>query len=599
MIFFAGNSLSKSITRTNLVLIPKKSNVQSFSDMRPISLSSFVNKIFSSIIHDRLQDILPKIISSNQSGFVKGRSIIENVLLTQELISYINKRGKPSNVVIKLDMAKAYDRVSCFFLMKILRKMGFSNKVVDLIWRLITNNYYSVIINGQPHGFFHSTRGVKQGDPLFPALFILSAEVLTRALNALFNNDQFIRYGMPKWSPNLKYLAYVDDTIIFSSTNEYSLKKIMSTLQKYEKQSGQKVNKEKSFYYLHQNTTRNISERVKQCLDMNWGDFPMTYLGCPIIHSIKRKEHFVELIDNVKGKLQDWKGKMLPDGGKEVLITSVLQSTPIYILSAIFPPMCVINELHRIFAKFFWINKETRKSKHWSAWKKICLPKQEGGLGFRSMLKFLRLCMINFGGDSELKRICGPIFFETSIVKKQIPTLMECKGGSQVWKYMLENRDLLEQAIWWEPKGGTSSIWFENWTNLGPLVKHQSEGHTCHVMRDVEEFLNEEGWNYDEMQNYVAEHVVDHIRNNMSQLKLVNQGDKPWWTVTSNGKFSVKSAWELLRVKENVCDDLKHLWCKGIPFKFSFLAWRIWKGQVSVAQLMHSWNPKTYACLES
>ncbi|KAH0682950.1 hypothetical protein KY290_021538 [Solanum tuberosum] len=145
---------------------------------------------------------------------------------------------------------------------------------------------------------------------------------------------------------------------------------------------------------------------------------------------------------------------------------------------------------------------------------------------------------------------------------------------------MLENRDLLEQAIWWEPKGGTSSSWFENWTNLGPLFKHQSEGHTCHIMRDVEEFLNEEGWNYDEMQNYVPEHVVDHIRNNMSQLKLVNQGDKPWWTVTSNGKFSVKSAWELLRVKENVCDDLKHLWCKGIPFKFSFLAWRIWKGQV-------------------
>uniref|UniRef100_M1CSU0 Non-LTR retroelement reverse transcriptase n=1 Tax=Solanum tuberosum TaxID=4113 RepID=M1CSU0_SOLTU len=183
--FFAANSLPKSITHTNLVLIPKKSNVQSFSDMRPISLSSFVNKIFSSIIHDRLQDILPKIISSNQSGFVKGRSIIENVLLTQELISYISKRGKPSNVVIKLDMAKAYDRVSCFFLMKILRKMGFSNKVVDLIWRLITNNYYSVIINGQPHGFFHSTRGVKQGDPLFPALFILSAEVLTRALNLI------------------------------------------------------------------------------------------------------------------------------------------------------------------------------------------------------------------------------------------------------------------------------------------------------------------------------------------------------------------------------------------------------------------------------
>lgn len=79
--FFAGNTLPKSITHTNLVLIPKKDNVQSFLDMRPISLSNFVNKILSRIIHNRLENILPNLISSNQSGFVKGRSIIENVLL--------------------------------------------------------------------------------------------------------------------------------------------------------------------------------------------------------------------------------------------------------------------------------------------------------------------------------------------------------------------------------------------------------------------------------------------------------------------------------------------------------------------------------------
>lgn len=82
--------------------------------LRPISLSNFFNKVLSRIIHDRLKNILPNLISSNQSGFVKGRSIIENVLLAQELVTNITKRGKPTNVVIKLDMAKAYDRVSWF-----------------------------------------------------------------------------------------------------------------------------------------------------------------------------------------------------------------------------------------------------------------------------------------------------------------------------------------------------------------------------------------------------------------------------------------------------------------------------------------------------
>jgi len=110
--FFSGNSLAKSISHTNLVLLPKKDQVHSFADLRPISLSNFINKIFSRIVHDRVEALLPKLISYNQSGFVKGRSIIENILLTQEIVTDIRKRGKPVNVVIKLDMAKAYDKVS-------------------------------------------------------------------------------------------------------------------------------------------------------------------------------------------------------------------------------------------------------------------------------------------------------------------------------------------------------------------------------------------------------------------------------------------------------------------------------------------------------
>ncbi|XP_060210576.1 uncharacterized protein LOC132637514 [Lycium barbarum] len=121
--FFEGQTLPKSITHTNLVLLPKKNVVEAFSDMRPISLSNFINKVISRVVHDKLDKLLTKVISPNQSGFVKGRNIIENVVLTQEIT----------------------------------------------------------------HGLFHSTRGVKQGYPLSPALFIIAAEVLSRALNSLFD----------------------------------------------------------------------------------------------------------------------------------------------------------------------------------------------------------------------------------------------------------------------------------------------------------------------------------------------------------------------------------------------------------------------------
>lgn len=110
--FLCGHELTKLITHTNLVLIPKKEVVKGFSDLRPISLSSFANNIISRVVHGRLERVLPKIISQNQYGFVKGRNFAENILLVQEIIRDINKRSKNMNVVVKLDTEKASDRVS-------------------------------------------------------------------------------------------------------------------------------------------------------------------------------------------------------------------------------------------------------------------------------------------------------------------------------------------------------------------------------------------------------------------------------------------------------------------------------------------------------
>nr|XP_016433987.1 PREDICTED: uncharacterized protein LOC107760452 [Nicotiana tabacum] len=234
-------------------------------------------------------------------------------------------------------------------------------------------------------GFFKSTRGVKQGDPLSPILFILSAELLSRSLNQLFEDKSFIGFGMPKWSGHLNHLAYVDDTIILASAHPTSLSKIIGILGRYEQISGQLINKAKSLYYMHANVAHDLCWSVGNITGFARGQFPFTYLGCPIFYTRRRNDYYDDLVKKVKAKLHSWKGKLLSFGGKATLIISVLQSMPVHLLSVLDPPNNILVHLHKIFARFFWSNKQEGRSRHWASWQNLCLPKDEGGLGFRSL----------------------------------------------------------------------------------------------------------------------------------------------------------------------------------------------------------------------
>ncbi|XP_075108964.1 uncharacterized protein LOC142180789 [Nicotiana tabacum] len=245
----------------------------------------------------------------DMSGFVKGRNIVENILLTQEIVTNIRLRTKAGpNVILMLDMTKAYDRLSWLFLTKVLRKMGFIERLIGIVFGLVSNNLYSILINGQAHGFFKSSRGVKQGDPVSPTLFILAIEALSRGLNALHTNLYFCGFGMPKWSPKINHLAYADDMIIFLSSDLTSLMLIMQVLNAYEVASGQLVNKTKSVVYLQHLTNMEVVSKVERITGIHRNDFPIIYLGCPIFYARRKLEYYQPLITKVMDKLQSWQG---------------------------------------------------------------------------------------------------------------------------------------------------------------------------------------------------------------------------------------------------------------------------------------------------
>nr|XP_009785869.1 PREDICTED: uncharacterized protein LOC104234070 [Nicotiana sylvestris] len=264
----------------------------------------------------------------NMTSFVKGRSIVENILLTQEIVKDIRLRGKPSNVVIKLDMAKAYD---------------------------IAN------------GFFKSSRGVKQGDPLSPTLFILAAKVFGRALDALFDNIDFIGFDMPKWTQNINYFFYDNETVIFNSSHYGAVQLVMNVLEEYEAASGQKINKEKSSFYMHEGAQANYVNIVHLITEFQRHSFLFTYLGCPIFYSRRRKDFYKNIIFKVQERLSSWKGKLLSIGGRAVLIPHVLESMPIHLLSAVNSLVYMINQLHKMFARIYWSNSGNGRARHWAS----------------------------------------------------------------------------------------------------------------------------------------------------------------------------------------------------------------------------------------
>ncbi|XP_060182538.1 uncharacterized protein LOC132612249 [Lycium barbarum] len=564
--FFRGFELPRYITHTNLVLLPKKKDVQTFSDMRPISLSNFVNKVFSRV----------EITTDIRLRTNKGKKNVNAIV---------------PNVVMKLDMTKAYDRLSWIFLTNVLRKMGFCEQFISLIYEIVGNNWYSVLINGQPHGFFHSTRGVKQGDSLSPTLFILASEVLSRGLNALYSNLWFTGFGVPKWSPKINHLAYADDTIIFSSSCEISLGLIMNVFTEYEQASGQLINKAKSSVYLHDRVDEEIFRQVERVTGIARKEFPVIYLGCPIYYARSKMSFYSELIAKVRNRLQGWKGKLLSFGGRAILLKHVLQAMPMHLLSAVDPPSFVIKKLHKVFAQFFWSNTVGERGRHWTGWDIVCLPCDEGGLGFRSLSDMSMALFAKLWWNFRTKPSLWSYFMSNKYLKKNNSILVSWKKGSHSWRKMLQARDLIDHKIWWQLRMGSSLFWFDNWTGLGPFYFLTPSDFYCNeAINNVSDVVTEGRWHEQAIRNNLPEEYADYILKELQPPARGDELDKPWWSLETQGDFTVKSAWEFIRSRGEKRDVYKKIWMKGLPFKISFLMWRVWHFKVSLDDVIRSWG---------
>ncbi|BAF26191.2 Os10g0191000 [Oryza sativa Japonica Group] len=210
---------------TNIVLIPKVKSPSVLKELRPSSLCNVVYKIISKVLANRLKSILPEIILDTQSAFVPGRLITDNVLIAYEATHFLqNKRnGKDGYAAIKLDMSKAYDRVEWPFLLHMLRRLGFDEKWNRLIMNCVTTVNYKIKVNGDYTEVIKPDRGLRQGDPLSPYLFVICAEAFSAAIQAA-----------------------EDDSLLLLKATESVANEMKQIILDYERCSGQIVNRDKS-----------------------------------------------------------------------------------------------------------------------------------------------------------------------------------------------------------------------------------------------------------------------------------------------------------------------------------------------------------------
>jgi exonuclease III len=347
--FFVSATLPKAFTASFLTLIPKKDHPQTLSEYRPICLVTSMYKILSKILAGRLKQVLGKLISNVQSAFLPNRQILDGVMIVNELID-LAKRRKDKCLLFKVDFERAYDTVNWQFLDYMMRRMGFVEGWRKWISACVFNSSMSVLVNGSPTSDFNVGKGLRQGDPLSPFLFLIVVEGLSGLMRKAAENNLFHGY---KVSDNIMFhsLQFADDTILVGEGNWDNLWTIKTILRSFEMVSGLKVNFFKSKLY-GINIKENFLRASSSFLHCAVESIPFRFLGIPVGANPRRRATWIPIIESMRNRLNNWNGRMLSIRGRVTLINSVLSSLPLYFFSFYKAPSCVLKELVTIQRNF-------------------------------------------------------------------------------------------------------------------------------------------------------------------------------------------------------------------------------------------------------
>lgn len=474
------------------------------------------------------------------------------MLLTQEAVYSMSRfSGRKGAMILKIDLHKAFDSVSWSFLREVLLHFNFPVKLVDLIMFSITSSKLTILWNGESLPSFAPGRGLRQGDPLSPYLFILVMEKLSHMIHSTVDSKLWKPLKLSRGGYALSHLFFADDLMLFAEASSVQMDIIQQLLQQFASQSGLQLNVGKSKLFI----SKNISDARARALSQQSG-IPLTadlgmYLGVPIRHGRNSASSYQYIIDKIRSKLANWKLRSLSLAGRRILIQSVTSTIATHTMQSTMLPVSVTNQIDRINRDFLWGDMDPSHHRpHLLQWDVVCQAKDRGGLGLRKARQMNSALIAKLAwkmGTNPVSPWCQ------ALTKKYLQNCSfwdapRLPTSSKQWRDILDSRKILTKGLVWQPgNDSTLSFWNTPWAAPKPLAElspgqHANSDFTSLQVKDV---IQDGSWNLELLSLLLPSSLVDVIRATLPPQEG-DVRDRCLWYLSKHGEFTVSSAYNAL-----------------------------------------------------
>ena len=369
----------EGVTKGLISLIPKEGDVRDLNNWRPIILLPVIYKKFAKTLQTRLQPMLTDVISPEQTTFLPLRFIMDNIVLTQETLHWARISRQPT-VFLKLDFSKAYDKVSWRFIFHAMGMIGINEQFIRWVQLLFRNATATVNLNGNPGETFNIERGVRQGCPLAPYLFLIVGEALTHMIKKAVTEGRIRGVFLPGGKKHQCISQYADDSSLMIRGVKKDIDEMVRILKTFSEASGMEINWTKSCAYWYDKYTH----KPDWLAGYNWkwaeeGDLSKL-LGTPFGLNLNTPDVDSFLYSKISKKLDYWSTMKLSLAGRIVICNQVLLSTLWFFIMVWGGSNKILKKIRGAIRNYLWSGKE-QHSRTRVSWRECCLRKRDGGLG--------------------------------------------------------------------------------------------------------------------------------------------------------------------------------------------------------------------------